>query len=157
VSEPDAQLAPCGNSACLPGQFCDWRIEMCGKPPYPDPGDCHDPGEACELDRPICGCDGELHLNECDAHAQGIDAYWEGACSSLDGWFRCGGKYCRRWLEICSLEPVDTGGGSSSCSPAFSCDGGPLCDCLIGPCTQNSFNASCYDDGQGAVTRACAF
>lgn len=84
---PDLCVQPqgCGSRGlppCPSGQFCSFSIDAgCGATDIggvcaliPDPKQC--PGEL----RPVCGCDGRIHRNECLANAAGVSVSAAGPC-----------------------------------------------------------------------------
>jgi hypothetical protein len=88
---------------CIYEEFEDSRCSCFGVP------------ESCvasESDRPVCGQDGVTYLSLCEAHRARTDlvAYGYDATCTLDDekYFKCGGVFCERGSEYCSIEgPLD--------------------------------------------------
>jgi hypothetical protein len=76
-----APLEPCGGAsgdACGPGEFCNMDEEGCGTFGVCEPR----PTQACTRDYwPLCGCDGVVYDNACEAHAAGTSVRHKGACT----------------------------------------------------------------------------
>jgi len=65
---------------CRDWEFCDYP-SGCG---FADgTGVCRPRPMGCAgVVEPVCGCDGATYSNACVAHAAGVDAYYEGACTT---------------------------------------------------------------------------
>lgn len=155
-----APSVACGSSTCHSDEFCDWTDDKCGE--VSTAHHCASKSSACAKDRPVCGCDQVVHLNECEAIASGTDRNLISGCEGeIEGWFHCGpATFCRRFEEACNVESDDMSGITSyGCVPLPPCEPGtPICDCIEAiPCTFESFNHLCTDYGNGAVTEGCAF
>jgi hypothetical protein len=77
----------CGGKAgvpCGPDQFCHYDASSsCGVADAE--GTCQLRPQGCEADCPgVCGCDGKLYCNACDANAAGVDASNQTACLGSD-------------------------------------------------------------------------
>ena len=91
--EPGPEPVTCGGlagGACPEGQFCRFAPEaQCGA--ADEPGTCTDLPESCQdIYAPVCGCDDETYGNRCEAYAQGVSIWSEGACAD-PGAAVCGG------------------------------------------------------------------
>ncbi|MBW2459424.1 MAG: hypothetical protein JRI68_33335 [Deltaproteobacteria bacterium] len=66
---PTEQLCGAGHPPCPPYQYCEFPGQICvGQ------GVCTTKPTECDDDCPgICGCDGEVYCNECEAKANGTD------------------------------------------------------------------------------------
>lgn len=121
---------------CGPDEFCDWNTNGCGL--RFEEGVCAARPPACDqvLD-PVCGCDGEVYGNACEAASQGVDVAEAGGCAPPEGMFPCGFRFCSEGAEFCVVEVSDVGGlpdgfGCAALPPG--CDP-PGCACLADvPC-----------------------
>jgi hypothetical protein len=87
--DPDPFL--CGGAyrdPCAPGKYCAWS-DGCGTVGYCTPRDL-----SCEVESPVCGCDGETYASECAAGAQGVGLAHSGPCTTERGLFACGDFTC---------------------------------------------------------------
>lgn len=67
------------NSECKPGAFCnlDGICQVTGG----KAGTCEERPQGCpELWSPVCGCNGKVYGNSCEAHSQGVSVKQIGAC-----------------------------------------------------------------------------
>jgi hypothetical protein len=67
----------CGLTECSVDEYCAYSV------PYSCGGDgtCMPrPGACPRIYRPVCGCDGATHSNDCIAHGAGTDVAAEGEC-----------------------------------------------------------------------------
>src|SRR4051812_22138270 len=82
---------PCGGFAgasCSSGEWCDFGRNTCGA--TDEQGTCRAKPTGCpDLFAPVCGCDGVVHSNECDAQAVGADVNANGSCPVPAGQFAC--------------------------------------------------------------------
>lgn len=63
-----------GGKQCPEDMFCDYPDNNCGA--ADGMGVCEPRPTACpEVVREVCGCDGQIHTNECFAHSSGVDIY----------------------------------------------------------------------------------
>lgn len=82
-ASPKDEGEACGGMmglTCAEPLFCQTSIEaQCGA--ADQMGVCRTRPEMCTKDyRPVCGCDGKTHPNECSAHSVGVSAATEGPC-----------------------------------------------------------------------------
>lgn len=132
---------------CGADEYCDWHWNSCGDGPI-DYGTCKPKAEACDAEYdPVCGCDGEIHSNACNANAAGTDLAAGGGCPTPPGLFDCGYRFCDSESSYCLVvtndllaEPDD-----NYCQPLpEACQKEKICACLEGePC----FGFPCTDDG----------
>ncbi len=130
----------CGGFAgtnCPPGEFCDFGRNSCGR--SDEGGTCRArPGGCPDLFSPVCGCDGNVHSNECDAQAIGVDVDASGACPLMVGQFTCGFRACSVMTEYCQRGVSDVGNepDSFTCMDRPNgCNAAGSCACLSGePC-----------------------
>jgi hypothetical protein len=147
--------AACGETDCSEDQWCDFSDDACGA----DAGgsaSCEPRPEGCpENYAPVCGCDGQVHGNDCDANAAGVDLDAEGDCETPEGYFRCGYRFCSLGFEYCQVQISDIGGfgDSYNCMPAAkACMDELTCDCLMGePC----WDFGCNPTADGGVEIVC--
>jgi hypothetical protein len=145
----------CGGFAglmCSAGEVCNWLDNSCGAADAT--GVCEARPQACPaVYMPVCGCDGQVHGNECEALAAGADVSAFGGCTPPPGTFACGWRFCPRSGTYCSaLVGGPAGGpGSYDCAPLpTSCGNTPSCSCLqVGPACQ------CTQSPNGDLTVRC--
>lgn len=118
---------------CAADEFCKYEAQNCGA--FDNQGTCTKRPEACDKSLfPTCGCDGQIHGNECDANAVGTDVNNNG-CTPPPGQFSCGAHFCQSNLEYCEREVSDVGGFPDvfTCKPVpAGCGAAPSCACLSG-------------------------
>jgi hypothetical protein len=115
----------CGGIAgfvCPNGQFCLFEFGTCGN--FDLLGVCTDIPWGCpDVWAPVCGCDGQTHGNECEAHAVGASIQSEGSC---------GGPVCETACDC-----YDLNGNDFSQPCPMLC---PTCDnywqCVQGQCAE---------------------
>ena len=144
----------CGDETCLQDEYCDWALNLCGVPDY-DEGTCKPRPEGCDdFYDPVCGCDGEVYGNSCEANAVGVDVDEEGECAAPDGYFSCGPGFCFVDVNYCMLGLSDIGGEPNywNCMavPA-GCTNGPDCTCLAG----EACGDMCEATGDGGFQLTC--
>jgi hypothetical protein len=105
---------PCGGISggiCDPSRYCDYTGDTCGV--SSGAGSCQPKPEVCtDVIEPVCGCDGKVYNNACEAAAAGIDLQSMGGCPSPDGEFPCGGVFCSKTDQLCQIDkPPDGPGG----------------------------------------------
>ena len=150
---------PCGG--CPEGELCRFVDPGRESPNFRCGGDrvCQPKPEIpCTTDppRPYCGCDGQVHASECAAYDAGQDVGPAG-CEPPEGYFPCGGAFCRKGSEICLHEDVDGFPPSSYdvCEPLpEGCDAGD-CDCILGAAECVGSKAGCSGDEASGVTVRC--
>ncbi len=135
-STTDGPGIPCDGSVCAPGQLCDWTQGTCdgsGLRPA-DRGQCADPPVGCDdFYNPVCGCDGQVYGNACEAASAGVDTDASGACLPPRGLFPCGDEFCDVATSFCftSISDSTLSPSDYSCQPLpEACAGAPSCDCV---------------------------
>jgi len=127
--------APCGGfggGQCPANEWCDFPQDDCGSADgsgfcKPRPGGCPD------VFAPVCGCDGTIHSNSCEAQAIGIDLDAAGGCPAEVGLFTCGARQCELATEYCQRATSDIGGEPDSFTCVQlpgTCTALSNCDCL---------------------------
>lgn len=145
----------CGGFAgtqCPANELCDFGTNNCGADD--GTGTCRARPLGCRDNfDPVCGCDGQVFSNECDANAVGVDVNANGGCTLDAGQFACGFRACQRGSQYCRRTGSDIGGEGDS----FECVIVPQqcstidCACVAGePC-----GTECSDLGNGEVTVTC--
>lgn len=156
-SDSGAVGATCGTIAglvCDGASWCDFTDESCGGADAA--GTCTARPAACtDQYAPVCGCDGMVYGNQCDAQAAGTDVSIAGGCTAPPYYFACGWRFCAAATEYCRRSVSDVAGYPDGwdCLPApAACAGGsPSCACVAAePCA-----AMCAADPGGGVTVTC--
>jgi hypothetical protein len=133
----------CDERMCVSGEYCNWAKDSCGEPgtdlPVPDQGQCVDLPDACEkILAPVCGCDGQIHDNQCFAASMGIDVSAAGGCEPPLGQFACGFRFCGSGEAYCLYQFTDItiSPDTYTCTPLpDGCGDTPTCDCIVDvPC-----------------------
>ena len=140
---------------CDPGEVCDFGRNGCG---FDDgtgicrtrPSDCND------LFAPVCGCDGLVYSNECDANAAGTDVNAAGGCPLEPGQFSCGFRVCDLGSTYCQRIGSDIGGEPDG----FSCNGIPAscpspADCACLQAANEPCASQCDGDGSTGLIVTC--
>ncbi len=87
---------------------------------------------------PVCGCDGTVYSNACDAQAAGVDVDAQGNCDAPPGTFPCGERFCDPSFQYCEMQASDVGGQPNvyTCKDLpMDCGATPDCSCLANvPC-----------------------
>jgi hypothetical protein len=124
----------CGGFAgvqCPANEWCDFGRNDCGG--TDGTGTCRARPTSCD-DRfdPVCGCDNQVHANECDAQAAGQDLNAFGSCPLDTDRFACGFRACLVGFEFCHVFGNDIGGEPDgfTCTGLPACAGLSDCDCL---------------------------
>lgn len=139
---------------CKAGYFCEHPFEQCeeGAPVgmcQPIPDGCDDNYD------PVCGCDGMVYGNACEASAAGQSVAGDGRCAAPIDTFECGsrfcnvGSYCRKIFSDVGSEP-----NIYECEaiPA-DCDSSPSCG---NSCMENELCSDiCDEDSDGNLTLTC--
>jgi hypothetical protein len=146
----------CGELECTEAEWCDYTDDVCGAKGSNGSTSCEPRPEGCgDIYAPVCGCDGLVHGNECDASAVGVDVDAEGDCEAPGGYFRCGYRFCNPEYEFCQIQYSDIAGygHSYACvSPAMECPGGITCDCLG---EEFCFEFGCNETPDGGIEIGC--
>lgn len=147
---------PCGGfsgARCTANEFCDFGRDTCGV--TDEQGTCRARPFGCpDLFAPVCGCDGVVHSNECDANAAGVDVDANGSCPTPAGQFACGSRTCDTAIEYCERGVSDIGGEPDTfvCKPLpSSCGATPSCGCL----TQEPCGSFCDGTPTGGLRLTC--
>lgn len=131
----DGDERPCGVVTCSATEFCDYSTNTCGVGPG-DVGTCQPRRRSCpNVSDPVCGCDGEMHGNPCEANAADADLDGYGACPLQPEEFRCGFKQCITTDEVCQRDGAVLHGELNTdfaCVPIpAACRASPSCECLL--------------------------
>jgi hypothetical protein len=139
--------AVCGGFAgavCADNEYCDFPDNRCGA--TDGQGICKPRPEACDLNFiATCGCDGQVHGNECAANSAGQDVSNMGSCQAPVGQFACGSHFCFQKTEYCTKFGSDVGSepDTFSCKPVpAGCGATPTCACLSGVACGNICEAT---------------
>ncbi|HGG58070.1 MAG TPA: hypothetical protein ENK31_09775, partial [Nannocystis exedens] len=132
---------------CGAGEYCDWTANSCGNSGE-DVGTCKPSPEGCDAEyAPVCGCDGEVHSNECVANGAGTDVSAAGGCEPPAEYYPCGYAFCDTATQYCEISTNDVVGEPDyySCRALpEACLKEPVCGCLAGePC----FEFECTEEG----------
>jgi hypothetical protein len=121
---------------CPAGFFCDYPDDLCGA--ADGPGVCSESPSACDdIYQPVCGCDGKIHANSCEAYGVDIDVAIQG-CTAPTGLFQCGSGFCASAKDYClhSISDVVGEPDGYNCHPLpSSCQWPsdmPDCACVAG-------------------------
>jgi hypothetical protein len=123
---------------CPAGSFCDYPDDLCGA--VDGPGVCRVSPSACDdIYQPVCGCDGKVHANSCEAYGSGSDVAIQGCTLPAPvHLFQCGPFFCDSAKSYClhSISDVVGEPDGYTCRPLpSSCQGPsgmPDCACLAG-------------------------
>jgi hypothetical protein len=153
MSTTGPATAECGKVECAEAQWCDWSGNDCGTGDFAM-GECMPLPEGCrDIYAPVCGCDGQVHSNICDASALGLDVDAEGDCPAPEGYFRCGYLFCNPDYEYCQIQYSDIGGVGHSYGCVQPADCEPLtCDCLT---EELCFEFGCAETKDGGIEIGC--
>ncbi len=160
---PPAEPAEIGEACestwvpCVEGAYCaqsDPHIELCV-----DVGICAPQPLSCDdTYDPICGCDGELYGNPCEAAKAGVGSRGSFGCDPPEGSFSCGSSFCALDSEYCEYIIGHGQLPAWSCLP-LPCDGGLSgCACLAEPlCPEEMLFAAeyCQETESGGVVVGC--
>lgn len=101
---------------------------------------------------PVCGCDGMVYTNECEAQSAGVDVDADGQCEPPPGGFPCGPNFCQTAAQYCLHQISDVAGEPDfyACVdlPA-ACQqmAVPTCDCLA----MEACGDMCSQSGDGLM------
>lgn len=85
----------CGE--CDSSEFCDSLYDYCSDSPLEAGQMCRPRPQGCDDDyRPVCGCNGKVYSNECEANTAGSDIGADSCDASVtpQGYFPTGPYYC---------------------------------------------------------------
>lgn len=138
---------------CAANEFCDFARNTCGA--TDEQGTCRPRPDGCgDVFAPVCGCDGVVHSNQCDASAAGVDVDASGSCPTTPGQFACGFRTCDVANQYCERGVSDIGGEPDSfiCKPLpTSCGATPTCSCV----TQEPCGSFCDPTPSGGLRLTC--
>ena len=144
--------APVPTPPCAADEFCKYDAQNCGA--FDNQGTCTKRPEACDKNLyPTCGCDGQIHGNECAANASGTDVNNNG-CTPPPGQFSCGAHFCQSNTAYCEREVSDVGGFPDvfTCKPVpVGCGAAPSCACLSGV----ACGSTCSPTDKGGLKVTC--
>lgn len=120
-----------GTACDNPDEFCDYAFDVCTT--VADAGGmCRPIPEACDavLD-PVCGCDGQIYSNECEANTASVSL--GSGCQVPAGQFACGPRFCDLGTSYCARTHNEGGSDLFVCAPLpASCGAVPSCACFAG-------------------------
>lgn len=148
AGEPTACGARLGDT-CSPNEYCDFPDDICGA--ADGTGVCRARPEGCpDVYMPVCGCDGTVHGNGCEANSAGSDVNRIGSCTPPEGTFACGFRFCST-TQYCRVIIDDTG-----MPPAFECAEFPVCSVNDCSCVAGeACGEMCDTNDDGNVTVTC--
>ena len=144
----------CDGQICGDDEYCDWIMNSCGGLRY-DEATCDPRPEGCDaVYQPVCGCDGNVHGNSCEAAAAGVDLSDEGGCEAPPDTFPCGWLFCSTGSEYCMHTPTDAipSPNAWGCVQVPNdCGRSPSCSCIPVDC----FGGSCEEMPDGTIQVTC--
>jgi hypothetical protein len=113
----------------------------------PRPAECLDDGP------PACACDGEVYVNECEAHQAGYAVESQAGCVVPTDPFSCGAVLCENGVDYC-----ESTNGHENCQPlpAACLDADAECSCLEAvQCVSAPGETRCEKDAEGHFVVTC--
>jgi hypothetical protein len=153
------QGAPCGGLpglTCPSDQYCVWADGSCGG--GDQEGVCTGKPMSCAVFEAVpwevCGCDGKVYEDSCNAAQSGVDISNHGGCQLQQGQVACGPLVCVNGNQYCEHNLSDVSGQPDSYTCRFfpaTCPMPATCACLSGePCGTN-----CTQAADGTITVMC--
>ncbi len=160
-SEPAALGEPCESTwiPCVDGAFCDASPESV-ESPCGEVGVCVAQPLACdESSNPVCGCDGELYANSCEAAKAGVGTRGAQGCEPPAGTQSCGSSFCALDSEYCEYVIGHGQSAAWRCLPLVCLGALEGCECLSEPlCGVDAdiYGAEyCQETDDGATVVVC--
>ncbi len=142
-----------GGQTCSTSDVCIWLDKSCGA--ADGTGTCQARPGACPANyQPVCGCDGQVYGNECEAQQAGTDVTVNNNCTPPSGYFGCGSGFCLLSSTYCQATVGGAVGnpGSYSCELFPSgCGSSPSCSCLSG----QTCGGSCQGTASSGLRLTC--
>jgi hypothetical protein len=152
-SSSDTSTGGCGGTACDGDSYCDWTTNRCGA--AGEEATCEPLPQGCpDVVMPVCGCDGQVYGNACEAAAAGVDVAEDGMCEPPPGFALCGTQLCEIGVTYCQISVSDVGGfpNGYDCRPLPPTCGNPAdCTCVA----DQSCGEFCEVSGDGLVVVSC--
>lgn len=127
--------APVCPPECKDG--CNYSDKQCGQGTgIGQAVSCLVPSECKNTFAPVCGCNGVVYQNSCQANNAGVDLSQLGSCTTPPGYFACGDHFCKTGAEYCQQQLSDVGGFADE----FSCLPIPVA------CPPNNTSCDCYKE-----------
>lgn len=140
---------------CPDGTYCVWPDKSCGV--ADGVGTCQMKQGSCPpmaFQGSVCGCDGKVYVNACDAGNSGVDTVLGGFCTMPADTFKCGDHFCDLATTYCRKSLSDIGGVADTyqCQPLpAACAAATSCTCLAG----EACGSSCAKGADGGFTLTC--
>jgi hypothetical protein len=133
-SETASGQLGCEDLACGDSEWCDYTDDECSNTGFSS-WSCEARPQTCDTSyEPVCGCDGQIHSNECAARMTGVDLDAMGRCTPPEDTFACGPYVCELGDEFCGILLIDLAGEADiyECAdPPMGCEDELTCDCLL--------------------------
>lgn len=149
----DGTGAACSrDQPCGPAFYCT-AADQCGSSTSPY-GLCQKRPDSCPTNvDPVCGCDGQVYNNACEANRLGHLLSSDGRCPTPAGMFPCGYGFCAHGVAYCA---VTIGSAFEQPSVPYSCVALPAA-CMSAPtcssCFASASNFSCSMSAGGDLTK----